>query len=157
MTLPKYRTGGPLDPCHGPGHGLGDPCAELEHLWRDLGRAFRHPLSSAWAGGGWVPAVEEDETDDAYEIRAELPGVPRENITVDIDAHELRVSGELDEERRERTTLARRGGRFFYRTSLPGDVDGDRVEAELTHGVLRIRLPKAGGSKRRRVPIGGED
>ncbi|MFD9909956.1 Hsp20/alpha crystallin family protein [Streptomyces sp. NPDC059063] len=158
MNLPKHRTGGPLEPHLGPGRGLGDwnPFTELETMWRDMGRAFEHHLSPVWAGAGWVPVAEEEETDDAYVIRAELPGVPRENISVDIDAHELRISGELSEEQRGRT-LSRRSGRFFYRTSLPGDVDPDRAEAELTDGILRVRLPKAGGSKRRRVSIGGDD
>jgi HSP20 family protein len=100
--------------------------------------------------------VEEDETDDAYEIRARLPGVPRERISVDVDEQELRISGELGEEERARA-LSRRGGRFLYRTTLPTGADPERAEADLADGVLRVRLPKSATPKRRRLRIGGTD
>ncbi|MBC9727614.1 Hsp20/alpha crystallin family protein [Streptomyces sp. TRM68367] len=120
-----------------------------------MSRAFERGAAPVWGTGSWVPAVEEDETEDAYVIRAELPGIPRENISVDVDEHELQISGELSEERKGQV-LSRRAGRFFYRTSLPSGVDGEKVEADLTDGVLTVRLPKAGGTKRRRIPIGGK-
>lgn len=101
-----------------------------------------------------MPAVEEDETEDAYEIRAELP--PRENISVEVDDHDLQIFGELTEEQQGRV-LSRRAGRFFYRTGLPSGVDGEKVEAELTDGILRVRLPKSGAAERRRISIGGKD
>jgi HSP20 family protein len=52
--------------------------------------------------------------------------------------------------------LSRRAGRFFYRTSLPSGVDGEKVEADLTDGILTVRLPKSGIGKRRRITIGGK-
>ena len=158
MNLPVHRSGGPLQQRRRPGWGLGewDPFTEFENLWRDMGRVFEQRTAPVWGGGAWVPAVEEDETDDAYEVRAELPGVPRENISVDVDERELQISGELTEEQRGRM-LSRRSGRFFYRTSLPSGVDSDKAEAEFTDGILRIRLPKADTAKRRRLSIGGED
>jgi HSP20 family protein len=121
----------------------------------DTDRADDRGTAPAWGGVAWGPAVEEEETGDAYEIRAELPGVPRERITVDVDEHELRISGDLGEA--EGRTLSRRGGRFFYRTSLPTGADPDRAEAELTDGVLWVRLPKTAAPKRRRLRIGGTD
>jgi HSP20 family protein len=130
--------------------------SEFENLWRDMGRTFEQRLSPTWGGGSWVPAVEEDETEDAYEIRAELPGISRENISVEVDDHDLQISGELTEEQQGRV-LSRRAGRFFYRTGLPSGVDGEKVEAELTDGILRVRLPKSGAAKRRRISIEGKD
>nr|WP_260859677.1 Hsp20/alpha crystallin family protein [Streptomyces cupreus] len=131
-----------------------NPFTEFENLWRDMSRTFERGAGPVW-GSGWVPAVEEDETDDAYVVRAELPGIPRENVSVDVDAHELRISGELTEEQQGRV-LSRRAGRFFYRTSLPSGVDSEKAEAEMTNGILTVRLPKSGESKRRSISIGGE-
>lgn len=161
MNTPARRGGGPLEPWRGPSWGGGpwdwDPLAELRRLRRDMDtdRADDRGTAPAWGGVAWGPAVEEEETGDAYEIRAELPGVPRERITVDVDEHELRISGDLGEA--EGRTLSRRGGRFFYRTSLPTGADPDRAEAELTDGVLWVRLPKTAAPKRRRLRIGGTD
>ncbi|HLL32709.1 MAG TPA: Hsp20/alpha crystallin family protein [Streptomyces sp.] len=161
MNTPARRGGGPLEPWRGPGWGGGpwdwDPLAELRRLRRDMDtdRADDRGTAPAWGGVAWGPVVEEEETGDAYEIRAELPGVPRERITVDVDEHELRISGDLGEA--EGRTLSRRGGRFFYRTSLPTGADPDRAEAELTDGVLWVRLPKTAAPKRRRLRIGGTD
>jgi HSP20 family protein len=103
----------------------------------------------------WAPAVEEDETDEAYEIRAALPGIPRERITVDIDERELRITGDLGDMRHSRPPFRR--GRFFHRTWLPVGADPDGAEASLTDGVLRVRVPKSAAPRRRRLPIGGTD
>ena len=156
MNLPVYPGGGPLEQRRRPARGLWEwnPFTEFENLWREMGQAFERGAGPAW-GSGWVPAVEEDETDDAYIVRAELPGIPRENIFVDVDDHELQISGDPTEEQQGRM-LSRRAGRFFYRTSLPSGVDSQKVEAELTDGILTVRLPKSGESKRRRISIGGK-
>jgi HSP20 family protein len=155
MNLPVQHTGGPLEQRRRP-EWLWDwnPFTEFEHLWHDMSQALERGVPLAW-GGSWVPVVEEDETDDAYVIRAELPGIPRENISVDVDDHELRISGQLTEEQQGRV-LSRRAGRFFYRTSLPSGVDGEKIEAKLTDGILTVRLPKSGADKRRRIAIGGK-
>ncbi|WP_328875541.1 Hsp20/alpha crystallin family protein [Streptomyces sp. NBC_00287] len=156
MNQPMRRGGGPPEQRRRPPWGLGEwnPFTEFENLWRDMTHAFEGGAAPVW-GSGWVPAVEEDETDDAYVVRAELPGIPRENISVDVDDHELQISGELTEEQQGRV-LSRRAGRFFYRTSLPSGVDAEKVEAELTDGILTVRLPKSGAPKRRRISIGGK-
>ncbi|MEV8549292.1 Hsp20/alpha crystallin family protein [Streptomyces glaucescens] len=165
MNTPARRGGGPLLPRWGPGRDGPwdrDPLAELWRLWRDTGGApgrvtparGHDPGPVGWGGPAWVPAVEEDETDEAFEIRAVLPGVPRERITVDIDERELRITGDL------RDTGLRppsHGGRFFHRTWLPVGADPEGAEASLTDGVLRIRVPKSPAPKRRRLPIGGTD
>ncbi|WP_240797254.1 Hsp20/alpha crystallin family protein [Streptomyces sp. F001] len=155
MDFPVHRTGGSPEAWRRRGLLDWDPLSEFENLWRDMGRLFEQRTAPAWGGGLWVPLVEEDETEDAYEVRAELPGIPRENISVDVGDHELRISGAMKDEDQGRV-LSRRSGRFFYRTSLPTDVDADRIEAELNDGVLRIRLPKSGEAKRRRISIGGK-
>lgn len=159
MDLPIRRGGGSLERRRRPGWGLAgwDPFSEFEHLWNEMGRVFDRgaaPIGQE-GSGAWMPMAEEEETDDAYLVRVELPGIPRENVAVDVGENELQISGELTEEHQGQV-LARRAGRFFYRTSLPGGIDSEKAEAELTDGILRIRLPKSGPSKRHRISIAGE-
>ncbi|MGI3197704.1 CBS domain-containing protein [Streptomyces sp. GLT-R25] len=95
-----------------------------------MSHAFERGAGPVW-GGGRVPEVEEDETDDAHVVRAELSGIPRENVPVDVDDHEPKISGEPTAGQQGRG-ISRRTGRCFHRTSLPSRVDGEKVEAEPT-------------------------
>jgi len=105
----------------------------------------------------WTPLADVSETDDAYHVEVELPGVRREDVDVHVSGRELSVSGEFKQ--RERAglfrTRTRRSGRFEYRTVLPEDIDADRVTAELADGVLTVRVPKQEAAKPRRVPVSG--
>jgi HSP20 family protein len=111
----------------------------------------------AAGGAGWSPLVDIEETDDAYVFEVDLPGVRREDVEVEVDGNELRVSGEVSE--RERTGIlrhqARRTGRFEYRSTLPQEVDPERIEAGLGDGVLTVRVPKSMRSQARRIEIRG--
>ncbi|MGW6395089.1 Hsp20/alpha crystallin family protein [Streptomyces sp. NPDC055103] len=100
-----------------------------------------------------MPMVEEQEEDDTYVVRAELPGVPAENVDIELEGNELLISGELTEESRG-TVLSRRSGKFSYRTTLPSAVDSDSIDADLSDGILTVRIPKAAEAKRRRIEIG---
>ena len=107
------------------------------------------------AMGAWTPLADVTEIDDAYLVEIELPGVDRKDLTVEVAANELRIGGEIVEKERagwlrHRT---RRVGRFAYRTTLPGDIDADRISADLAHGVLTVRVPKTEAAKPRRITI----
>jgi HSP20 family protein len=99
----------------------------------------------------WVPAVEAEETDDGYMVRAELPGMHREDVNVELGGNELRITGEVKEESKE--ALRRRQGRFAYRTNLPSDADTEHAEAGMSEGVLTIRIPKTKQAQTRKVQI----
>ena len=103
----------------------------------------------------WVPAVDIEETDEAFLVEADLPGVKRDDVTVELQDNELRIHGEVKE--RERTGILRRRtrrmGRFDYRVVLPGEVDADNVEANLQEGVLRVKVRKAKHARPRRIEI----
>lgn len=108
------------------------------------------------AGGlGWSPLVDVEETDDAYIVEADLPGVKRNDVDVELVGSELTISGEIKE--RERTGLlrrqARRTGRFDYRVTLPDHVESDQIEASLNEGVLTVRVPKSEQAQRRKIEI----
>jgi HSP20 family protein len=115
-------------------------------------------FESSGEGGpdAWVPAVETDETDDAYLVRAELPGMKRDDVDIELRGNELRITGEVKEEEKEEgegKPLRRRYGKFAYRTSLPADADAEKIDAQLTDGILTVRLPKAAQARSRRIEI----
>jgi HSP20 family protein len=113
-------------------------------------------LSAALADtGAWVPLVDIEERDDGYVIEAELPGVKREDVNVELVGNEVTISGEVQEQERQGVLRgsARRTGRFHYRVALPNAIDIDKAEAELNDGILTIRVPKSETAPRRRVEI----
>jgi HSP20 family protein len=100
------------------------------------------------------------ETDDAYVIEAELPRVTKDNLNVEMHDREAVIPGELprqdeDGEKGRRRRRARRTGRFELRTILPGDINPDGVTANLSDGVLTVRIPKAEAAKPRRIKVTG--
>jgi HSP20 family protein len=104
---------------------------------------------------GWTPPVDIEEQDNAYVIEAELPGVQKDDVNIELVANELLITGEIKEREREGILRkrTRRIGRFEYRVRLPEQVDGDNIEAKLKDGVLTVRVPKAQQSERRRIQV----
>jgi HSP20 family protein len=129
-----------------------DPMRDLdfENLWDQMRQFFEAPRTLG-GDGTWMPLTEEDETDEEYTVRAELPGIPKEKISIDLDENELRIAGEIKEE--EEKPLSRRSGRFIYRTRLPRGIDTDGAKAEMDQGILTVRVPKTSEQKRRKVEI----
>lgn len=123
----------------------------MESLWGGPGFGFGPP------GGAWSPLADVSETDDAYLIEADLPGVKADQVNVEVTGGELVISGEVS--RGERAGVLRRAtrreGRFEYRTTLPGDADPDNVSASLADGVLTVRVPKTEAARPRRIAITG--
>jgi HSP20 family protein len=103
----------------------------------------------------WTPPVDVEETDDAYVVEAEVPGVKREDVNVELVGNELTISGEIVE--RERVGIirrrTRRTGRFEYRVALPEGVDGDKIEARLDKGVLTVKVPKAQRAEHKKIEV----
>jgi HSP20 family protein len=138
-----------------------DPFREFEDLYTRLGRLWDTEFGSAFGTGtgegGWVPLADLSETQDAYMVEVDVPGVKRDDINVELAGNELVVTGELKETEREGLfrKRTRRTGRFEYRTSLPQDVEADKIEAKLTDGILTLRVPKAEEAKPRRIQIRG--
>lgn len=108
--------------------------------------------------GGWVPAVDIYETaDKALVIKAELPEMNREAISVTVEDGTLTISGErvlpADVKREDYRRVERSYGRFSRRFALPASVDASKVAAEYKDGVLHVRLPLREESKPRSVPV----
>ena len=140
-----------------------NPWREMPAMPDRLNRFFDDPFFSIGrmaedSGlGMWNPAVDLYEKDDHFMIKAELPGVDKNDINIDLKDRLLTLSGErthdkeVNEEnyyRRERSY-----GKFQRAFTLPADVDSDKIEAEFKDGVLQIKVPKPEGRKAKKVTI----
>jgi HSP20 family protein len=139
-----------------------EPLNELEQMTERMRRMLEQTFSGfGWSPqlserAGWSPLVDLEESDDAYVVEAELPGVKREDVNVELIGNELAITGEIKEPERKGTVRrqSRRTGRFNYRVSLPSHLDPDKVEAKLEDGVLKVIVPKSERAQRRRIEIG---
>jgi HSP20 family protein len=107
--------------------------------------------------GLWNPAVDLYEKEDSFVIKAELAGVDKDNISIDLKDGVLTLSGERSNDseaeeddyyRRERTY-----GKFRRAFSLPADVDADKIKADFKDGVLKITVPKPEERKPKQITI----
>jgi HSP20 family protein len=104
---------------------------------------------------GWVPAVDIEELEDAYVVEAEVPGVKREDVNIEVSGNELTISGEIKAREREGIIRrrTRRVGEFEFRVVLPNEVNAEGIDAKLNDGVLTVRIPKAERAQRRRIEV----
>jgi HSP20 family protein len=135
-----------------------EPFPELEDLQNQMGQLIESVLAPARGGNGttsWAPLVDIEETDDAWVVEAELPGVERKNITVELRDSELEISAAIKE--RERKGIVRRQtrrtGRYEYRVQIPGHPDPEQIEAQLRDGVLSVQIPKTADTRARRIEV----
>lgn len=131
------------------------PYRQFEDIYSEFDRLVHSLVSAPGGDGAWLPAADVSETDAAYIVEIELPGVHREDVDVELDGNELVVTGEVKERKREGLLRrrTRRVGNFEYRVTLPGDFRADDVEASLAHGVLTVRVPKAQTSKHSKIEV----
>ena len=142
---------------------LVNPSHEFEDIYDRMGQLMNFAFGDmARVEMPWVPLADLSETEDAYVAKVELPGVGKDQIDVQLQDRELVISGEIPEQeqdgqnggrRRHRST--RRTGRFEFRAWLPGDVNADAVQGELTDGVLTLTIPKSEAAKPRKIEIKG--
>jgi HSP20 family protein len=105
----------------------------------------------------WVPATDLLEKDDHFVLRADLPGLSEDDVSIEVQDNTLTVSGERKAEHEEHNRgwyrLERSFGRFSRSLTLPEGVEPDAVTAEFDRGVLEVRIPKPEERKPRRVQI----
>lgn len=136
-----------------------EPWRELQDMRERMDTLFDDLLGGGplEAGGLWSPPVDLEETDDAWVVEADLPGVKKGDVTVEVRDQELSITGELKE--RERKGIlrrrTRRTGQFDYRVTLPGELDAENVEARLDEGILTVRIPKPARAQPRRIEVKG--
>jgi HSP20 family protein len=142
-----------------------NPFGELEEMSDRLNRVFgRSALAAAPAATAeglfsfdWTPSVDIAETADAFEIRAELPDVKREDVKVSVEDGELRITGERKQEKEEKGKkfhrIERSYGSFMRSFTLPPNVDDTKLAAEFKNGLLNVRLPKTEQAKQKTISV----
>jgi HSP20 family protein len=129
---------------------------EISLLQQQVEELLQSVLSPEGAADGiWVPNVDIEETDDAWVIEAEVPGVNKKDVNVEVRDNEIVITGEIKE--RERKGIIRRRtrrvGEFEFRATLPGDADADNIKADVDDGLLTVRVPKQDQAESRQIEV----
>ena len=109
-----------------------------------------------WEGTYFQPAVDIYETDEGLTLLADMPGVERDDVTVDLRDNRLTITGRVRpvEERWRPLMTEYRSGHYMRQFTLGSQIDQERIEARLEDGVLTLRLPKVEEARPRQIPIG---
>ncbi len=106
---------------------------------------------------GWMPPVDIQETEDAYKLNAELPGLTKDDINITLENNVLRLSGERklekDVKKDSYHRIERIYGAFSRAFALPQQVNPEGVQAVFESGVLTVTVPKAEQAKPRKISI----
>lgn len=135
------------------------PSRDLSLLRREMDRFFDDASQSRGDRTEvWSPRADVVETEDAYEISLDLPGVGRDALDITLEDGTLKISGERAVEVRHREgrfhRVERRYGRFFRTFALGSDLDPDAVQASYDDGVLNVLVGKSERAQPRRITVG---
>jgi len=133
----------------------------LSNLRDEIDRLFGAPLADFTAGSqvlsGWTPALDVFEDKDNFVVKAELPGMKKEDIEVSLHDGSLSISGERKSESKQEDAEVQRPSVFFGRfqrtVTLPTAVKAEQIKAAYHAGVLTVTLPKAEEAKPKRIEV----
>ncbi|HEU4735408.1 MAG TPA: Hsp20/alpha crystallin family protein [Solirubrobacterales bacterium] len=142
-----------------------DPTRDLDVLQTDMNRLFDAFFQGRGGNRGasgevqrWVPPMDLTEVEGEYVLRADLPGLTKDDIEIEVKDGVLSISGERKSEHHENGEgfyrIERSFGRFSRSLDLPAGVDAASVAAEFDNGVLEVRIPKPEERQPARVQIG---
>ena len=138
------------------------PFRHLSMLRNEIDRLFDSPLNALTSDSqqflsGWLPVVDLYEDRDQLVLKAELPGMKKEDIDISLHGDVLTLTGERKEEqtfeRAETYRSERYLGRFQRTLTLPVAVDGNKVQASYKDGVLTVTLPKSEEAKPKQIEV----
>jgi len=140
-----------------------DPFRELEDVSNRLNRIFGQSLARSESGqnmlavADWAPSVDISETDTAYLIKGEIPGVKKEDVKVTIQDGMLTIQGERKQEKEEKGKkfhrIERSYGSFARSFRVPDDADENSVKAEFKDGMLNVTLAKSEKAKPKAIEV----
>jgi HSP20 family protein len=133
------------------------PLQVLRSEMDDLLSRFVSSGEDGWFVGKLSPQLDLSETDNAVEVRMDVPGVHAKELDIRISGNILTVSGERKEEKEEKGRTfyrsERKSGSFSRSVTLPCAVDESKVEAKCRDGVLTIALPKAAEARTKKIEV----
>ena len=128
-------------------HGLLAPWQGCAHDWDRLLGVARD----------WMPTADLRETDDAYTIEAELPGLTKDDVQIEIEDNVITLRGERKDEKESTEKgfrhIERRYGRFERSFEVINGFDGNKVAATLDNGMLHVTLPKREEAKPKKIQV----
>lgn len=140
-----------------------DPVRDLSSIQEKMNQLFEDTFSrtrgrdEALGKGMWTPAVDIFETEEAVVVKAEIPGVERDQISVGIKDGILTLHGErkFEKEVKEENyhRIERSYGTFHRSFSLPSSVEQDKISAKFNQGVLEVTLPKKERTKPKQIKV----
>lgn len=140
-----------------------DPVRDLSSIQEKMNQLFEDTFSrtrgrdEALGKGMWTPAVDIFETEEAVVVKAEIPGVERDQIAVEIKDGILTLHGErkFEKEVKEENyhRIERAYGTFHRSFSLPSSVDEEKISAKFKEGVLEVTLPKKERAKPKQIKV----
>lgn len=140
-----------------------NPTRDLTQMREEMDRLFGQFLrrgegeEATWGQGLWAPPVDIYETDDAFMLKAELPGFTKEDVNIEVHENRLIIRGERKRETEAKEDqyhrLERAYGRFERAFWLPTTVDAEHIQASFKNGILEMRLPKSEKAKPKQIPI----
>jgi HSP20 family protein len=129
----------------------------LTDLRDEIDRFFDSPLARTSEFLGWAPAFDVYEEKDNFVVKAELPGLKKEDINVSLYDGDLIISGERKHDTKSEGTEVYRAERYFGKfqrsVSLPATVAANNVKAEYKDGILTVTLPKSEEAKPRQIEV----
>jgi HSP20 family protein len=144
-----------------------EPVRELDTIQGEMNRLFDTFFANGRSNGAdsrsrrWVPAMDLMETDDALVLKADLPGLERDDVSIEVKDNVLTVAGERKAEHSEKADgfyrVERAFGSFARSLTLPDGIDAEQVAASFDRGVLEVRIPKPAERKPHRVEIAAGD
>ena len=140
-----------------------NPWKEMSVLQNRMNHLFSEPFFGSGREddelslGAWHPAVDMFDNDDKIVIKAELPGMKKNDFSVDVKDRVLTLSGErnYDNEVKEENYYRRERayGKFKRAFHLPADVDADNIKAEFKDGILKVEIPKPEAQKPKQITV----
>lgn len=139
-----------------------DPIREMDQFFsRPLGAFMaRWPRVGTETGdqeSAWAPALDVSETDSEYLVRADLPAVKKEDVSVTIDNDVLTIAGERKVDKEEKSEKVHRResfrGMFSRSLSLPDNVNASGIRAENRDGILTVHVPKTKVERTKAIEI----
>lgn len=129
--------------------------------FRDLERQLNRVFGDTGASNGdrnWVPAIDIHESEDAFTVEVDIPGMKKEDIHIEVMDNVLTVRGERKSETEKKDKnyhrVERSYGSFARSVELPGRFNTEKVGAKFEDGVLKVTLPKTEDTKPRRISVG---
>ena len=137
-----------------------EPFRDLAAVQNEMSRFMNGLLeSNGRSTQSWVPTVDVWETEDEVVYAFDLPGIPEDKITVELEDGALTVTGEREREQNVEDgryfRFERRFGTFSRTIGVPQGIDEDEVSAKFEHGVLEVHVRKPEQPKPRKIEIGG--